>query len=210
MSRTLLLVESDSALRDELTCFVRGLGMEVIAVDGLAHAQACLDAGQAPSVVLAALRLPDGPGSQLLQAIQHFATPPAVIFMTANDRIEDAIESLRYGSADFLCKPFEMQVLADALERARKPDNPTLPPPPDFKADEPTNQEAILRWRRRFAPDMLGSHPSMLRVFKVLERVADTGCTVLVTGESGTGKELVARALHAASPRRKAPFIAVN
>jgi DNA-binding NtrC family response regulator len=65
-------------------------------------------------------------------------------------------------------------------------------------------------WRDRYAPDLVGDDPRLLRVFHVIERVSDTDCSVLVTGESGTGKELVARAVHAASSRASGPFVTVN
>lgn len=70
--------------------------------------------------------------------------------------------------------------------------------------------EALDRWRSQYAPSILGNHADLHEVFRVLERVAPTDCALLITGESGTGKELIAKAVHAASPRRNKAFVAVN
>jgi len=70
--------------------------------------------------------------------------------------------------------------------------------------------ESLYSWRRRFAPDILGEDPRLVEALDTVHSVADTDCTVLITGESGTGKEMIARALHASSPRARGPFIALN
>jgi len=72
------------------------------------------------------------------------------------------------------------------------------------------NQEYLQDWRNRFAPNMIGQDPTLMKVFETIEKVCDTDCNVLVTGESGTGKELVARAIHVSSPRAEKPFVALN
>ncbi|MDP7040298.1 MAG: sigma-54 dependent transcriptional regulator [Myxococcota bacterium] len=72
------------------------------------------------------------------------------------------------------------------------------------------NQEYIQDWRNRFAPNMIGQDPTLMKVFETIEKVCDTDCNILVTGESGTGKELVARAIHVSSPRSEKPFVALN
>jgi DNA-binding NtrC family response regulator len=112
---------------------------------------------------------------------------------------------VRHGASDFLVKPFSMEALDSALSRVQIVERLSMAPPPTMPERAP-----IAEWRALYAPDILGRDPSLMRVFGMIERVADTDCSVLVTGESGTGKELIARALHDMSNRRGQPFMAVN
>jgi len=105
------------------------------------------------------------------------------------------------GARDFLIKPFEGRALEDAVTAVLRP---TL----TGVAHEP--EPDPIAWRDKHAPWLLGADPMLMPSLNLLARVADTGCTVLITGESGTGKELAARSLHAGSSRQGQPFVAVN
>ena len=132
---------------------------------------------------------------------------PSIVVITGDDRIDNAITALHHRAADFLLKPFSFDALDASLTRAR------------HKRMPPADGNALSRHARLCQPrygvrdtrlSLLGDHPSLLRVFSIIERVCDTDCSVLVTGESGTGKELVARAIHDASDRSDHPFVTVN
>lgn len=199
---TILLVEDDDGLRRALTRYLRGAGASVIEAGSCAEGARQLS-GSRVDFVLSDVLLPDGLGFDLAERAIGCRPRPGVIVMTADDRIDHAIRAVRQGACDFLLKPFSMQALDEALDRARQRLKP-------LASAAPSTSEAIDSWRRRHAPRILGSHRSLMRVFGIIERVCDTDCSVLITGESGTGKELVARALHDASDRRDRPFVTVN
>src|SRR5690606_12236467 len=120
--------------------------------------------------------------------------------ITAFGNLDTAIAAIRAGAYDFVPKPFDIEVLVLALERAVR---------------HRSLGREIVRLRRvageavRYS-NLLGESPAMRRVYDLLERVKDSDASVLITGESGTGKELAARALHERSPRSAAPFLAIN
>lgn len=162
--------------------------------DGLA----CLRAA-APDVILLDLRLPDGSGLDLLERIQAIDARIPVIFITMAKTADSAIEAIKRGAFDYLCKPLNLEnlrrVVAEAAEQAR------LRAPVAFAQD---GAEAELDGA------LCGTCPAMLDVYKAIGRVAAQDVTVLITGESGTGKELVARAIFQHSAREKGPFLALN
>ena len=115
--------------------------------------------------------------------------------MTAFGTVVGAVEAMKLGATDFLEKPVDLDALY-SLVRSLAP--PAGAPPPREAFEAPG------------APPIVGTHPRLRAALRLLERVAPTESTVLLTGESGTGKELFARALHALSPRARGPFVAVN
>lgn len=117
------------------------------------------------------------------------------VLMSGENEAHDAIEAFKQGASDFLIKPLNPNQLRDLITHL-------LP-----KTSSPDDDE---QWRHRYAPGVIGNHPSILKVLYIIQRVAATNATVLITGEAGTGKELVARALHAASERAEGPFMAIN
>jgi DNA-binding NtrC family response regulator len=163
--------------------------------DGLARVRAKL-----PDVVLLDLRLPDGLGLEVFDAIRAIDARIPVVFVTLSKAADDAIEAMRRGAFDYLFKPLDpmqvRRVIGEALEVARRMREPavlaeTLP-------EEDTGGAIV------------GACPAMREVYKAVGRVAAQDIPVLIVGESGTGKELVARALYQHGPRAKAPFLALN
>ena len=152
--------------------------------------------------ILGDLNLPDGMAWQLLDQSSERTDQPALIVITGAGLIDNAITALRHGASDFMQKPFTGDQLDDALVRActRRP----------LRAAMAQKIEPIEHWRCENAPRFLGTHPKILDMLKMMQSVADTSASVLITGESGTGKELVARALHTASDRRMNPLVTLN
>jgi DNA-binding NtrC family response regulator len=152
-----------------------------------------------PDVVLLDLMLPDGDGMDLFQDVESRATTE-VVLITGHASMETSIEALRLGAADYLIKPVNAKQIKAILSRVARPN--------DLKK-EISVLRTELRSLGRFGR-VLGTSPSIQKVYDQIERVAPTVATVLITGESGTGKELVAQTLHDLSRRRKSAFIPIN
>ncbi len=206
MTRTILIVEDEAALRSTLRRYLARRGMEVLEAASCAEGFEVLDQmGDKISAMLVDVSLPDGLGFELVDHMAGRKQRPGVIMMTGDNSIDNAIVALQRGATDFLLKPFSLEALDTSLDRIS-----TLQTVQQAVATASSDGDARDVWRNKYAPGFLGSHPELLQVFAILESVADTDCTVSVSGETGTGKELVARALHNASDRRNKPFVTVN
>jgi two-component system, NtrC family, response regulator AtoC len=151
-------------------------------------------------VVLTDINMREMTGLELCQkAIEAHPQLP-VIVITAFGSLETAVQAIRAGAYDFITKPFDIDVVAIAIERAVKHGVLTR---------EVQRLQRAVDESRRF-DELLGASPAMKEVYDLLERVGESESTVLVSGESGTGKELVARALHRRSKRSTGPFVAIN
>jgi len=123
-----------------------------------------------------------------------------IIMMTAHGTIDSAVEAIKKGAFDYLEKPLERDNLLLTLKRA-------------FERINLMRENRVLQKRVesiQTIPSMIGEHPKMREVFRVVAKIAATSSTVLIVGESGTGKELIAKAIHDGSPRRDKPFMAIN
>ncbi len=151
-------------------------------------------------LVLLDLKLPGIDGLELLQAIKAAALELEVLVVTGFGSIETAVEAMRRGAYDYLTKPFEPDELLIRVERA-------------LERVRLLNERRALKREQaegEVLQGLIGQHPAMVRIRTLIRQVAPTSAPVLITGETGTGKELVARALHALSPRRERRFVAVN
>ncbi len=195
----LLVVEDDVDQRRLVVEILRAAGW-VVAEAASAEA-ALIEVERSPiDLVLGDWKLPAADGMALLRALRGSHPEIAFIMVTAYGTISRAVEAVRAGADDYLPKPFERQALLLAIERtlaARR-----------LKDENRRLSEAL--GERDQLVDLVGSAPSMQRLFRQVEKIAGTRATVLLTGESGTGKELAARALHTLSPRSARPFVAVN
>ncbi|HSN69255.1 MAG TPA: sigma-54 dependent transcriptional regulator [Thermoanaerobaculia bacterium] len=186
-----LVVDDDAGIRTSVASALASAGHRVAeASDGLA----ALDAVRAhrPDVVVTDIYMPGGDGLALLQTLTSARRPPAVILMTARGTVETAALAGRFGAFDYIAKPFDLRdvvKLVAATERTAPDAEPVEAAPPSM---------------------MVGSHPSMVAVYKAITRITDLSIPVLVRGESGTGKELVARAIHELGARAAGPFIPLH
>jgi DNA-binding NtrC family response regulator len=150
--------------------------------------------------VITDVKLPDGDGIEILRHVKAGSPETAVIVMTAFGSTQTAVAAMKLGAQDYLVKPFEVEelkiVLNSALEKQQlKEENRLL--------------KAEFRSQHGF-DRMVGVSRAMANVFSMVSSVAPTSSTVLILGESGTGKELVAKAIHAHSPRRDEPFVSIS
>lgn len=146
------------------------------------------------------LKMPGTDGLGVLAALREHDPDLMVVMMTAHATIRTAVEAMRGGAWDYITKPFEVEELLLVIERALA----------HRRALRDSRDLATLVDRRQAHAGLIGQSAAMRSVFQAVDRLGPSGATVLLTGESGTGKELVARALHAASPRAEAPFVALH
>ena len=150
-------------------------------------------------MVVTDLRMPKIDGMELLRRVRAMDEELPVVIITAHGTVDNAVEALKTGAFDYITKPFDQTEVRTIVKKALRTR--------DLAAAEATPQtESIVG--ERFG--IIGTSNAIKDLYAIIERVADTPTTVLVTGESGTGKELVARALHENSSRRDKPFIKVN
>ena len=178
------------------------LGPEGYELDAVADVQSALlpIADGDVDLVLCDLSLPGGGGLQLLAAIHDLHPDTAVVLLSAFGSVQDAVQAMQHGAADFLGKPFAPEQVLVAVDRALEKNA--------LRRENHALKEALDDRVR--LDNVVGQDPRMQAIFKTITSVAATRTTVLITGESGTGKTLLARALHALSPRKHAPFVEVN
>ncbi|HMM36296.1 MAG TPA: sigma-54 dependent transcriptional regulator, partial [Thermoanaerobaculia bacterium] len=187
-----LVVEDDPGARRALAELLVELGHEPAEVGTVAEALASLE-GSPPDVAIVDLGLPDGDGLDVVRAAPG-AT--AVLVLTGQGSVRNAVEAMKAGAHDFLVKPLRLPQLRAALELLAG--RVSLPLPRATRAGEDGLGE------------LLGGSPPMKEVFRLLARVAPSDAPVLLWGESGTGKEVAARTLHSLSRRAAGPFVGVN
>ncbi len=151
-------------------------------------------------LVLADIKMPGMNGLELLEHIKKEMPDLTVVMMTAHGDIEMAVQAMKSGAYDFITKPFDHDALLIRLEKALERSS---------LLKENLRLQRVCQDRSAFQ-DLVGKSSKMQRVYETIQMVAKTDLTVLITGESGTGKDLTARAIHALSPRRQKPFVAVN
>jgi DNA-binding NtrC family response regulator len=195
----LLLVDDEEALRGVVAERLTDQGFTVVQA---ASGEAALEAldGFAFDVLISDLRLPGVDGRHVIDAALTRYPGIVAIVVTGYGTVKDAVETIKRGAADFIAKPFQfdelMHVLTSALEQRRlKSENAYL----HQQLDE------------RFGlGSMVGKSAPMRALYQLIETVAPTQATILITGETGTGKEMVARAIHQTSPRQRERFVAIN
>src|SRR5450432_176157 len=198
-SGRVLVVDDEVNARTALAGLLRDEGYEV---EMAADAFKALGKYEtfAPHIVVTDLKMPGMDGIDLVKKIRSADEPAAVIVMTAFGAVETAVNAMRAGAADYLMKPINFGELLVVIDRV-------------LETEHLRRETRQLRARvgERVAPDnIVGMSPPMQHVFEIVDQVAPSRATVLITGESGTGKELIANALHQRSPRAKKPFIKLH
>ncbi len=198
--RRVLIVEDNETARKQIQVFLET--DPALLVDTAANGSDALKAlsDRPYSVIVTDLKMPRVDGLQLLEEVQKRRLPADVIITTGFGTIDHAVQAMRLGAADFLTKPINLEHLRIVVQRALRE---------RALQDEVTALREQLHAQYKFH-NILSKSPLMHDVFELISHVAQTISTVLIFGETGTGKELVARAVHESSPRRNAPFVAVN
>ena len=195
---TILLVEDSVALAEVYVAYLRDEPYVVRHVADGRSTLAELDHAP-PEVLLLDLKLPDMDGMDILRHVHREQMPTSVVIITGHGSVDLAVDAMRYGAFDFVEKPFdakrlkvtlrnalEHQALSDLVDRIKE----------DFQ-------------RERYH-GFIGGSLAMQSVYRIIDSAAPSRATVFITGESGTGKEVCAEAIHRQSPRRAAPFVALN
>lgn len=188
------VVEDDPALNELL---VEELAAEGYQVSHFGTVEDFLLASLDCDVVISDIRLPGASGLSLLETVQQQSTPPAVLLITAFGTVDQAVDALKHGAADFLTKPLDVEHLLLSVQRILEHRN-------------------LKQQLKRFKSEqtgpggMIGQSPAMRKLYSQIEQIAKVDGSVLILGESGTGKELVANAIHQLSDRSDKPFQAVN
>ena len=194
-----LVVDDDAAIRAAACDIARNHGLAVSSVDNTAAARAALKAHMA-DILLLDLKLPGGGGLSLLEEVRTLYPDTVVVVMTAYATVSSAVEAMRTGASEYLTKPFAMDELSDALERASERRH--------FDTESRRLRER-LRTSDGFGA-LIGRGPEMERVYRIVSKVAHSSHPVLILGESGTGKEVVARTIHYNGPNATRSFVPVD
>ncbi|HLK35837.1 MAG TPA: sigma-54 dependent transcriptional regulator [Polyangiaceae bacterium] len=195
--KQVLIVDDEPNLRKILSAQLTRDGYDVLtAEDGEQGLQSLRD--HHIDLVITDLKMPKVDGMTLLKRALEEEPELPVVLVTAHGTIDTAVEALKRGAFDFVTKPFDKDEVRQIVAKALKTR--------ELRGADATPTPAALA--ARFG--IIGSSPGIAELYAILERVADTPTTVLITGESGTGKELVARAVHEHSSRKDKPFIKVN
>ncbi len=195
-AKRVLIADDELNMRRVLEAILRRDGYDVVtAANGN---EALTNMGREINMVITDLKMPGLDGMGLLRRLSADYPDVPVVMITAHGSVENAVEAVKLGAFDYLEKPFDQiqihQIVAKAMRThmlARRDARP---------------EDTTARGRFR----LVGESPAIRQIYAVVEKVADTPSTVLITGESGTGKELVARALHDNSSRHAGPFIKIN
>jgi two-component system, NtrC family, response regulator AtoC len=202
--KQILVVDDEANLRKVLSAQLGRDGYEVHTAEDGEVALAFLKEHHI-DLVITDLRMPKVDGMDLLRASLRDDPARPVVIMTAHGTVDNAVEALKTGAFDYITKPFDQSEVRVIVKKALRTRDLASA---DATRDPTPLAAAVKEGAARFG--IIGESPPILEVYTILQRVADTPTTVLITGESGTGKELVARALYENSSRRDKPFIKVN
>jgi len=199
MADTILIVDDEQIIRESASFILKKEGFRV---EEAPNGRVAYDkfVEKSYDLVITDLEMPEMKGMELLEKIKELSPQTIVVIITAYGSMETAIAALRKGANDYILKPIEFDELTLKIRRLL--------------------EHRKLIWENQYLREeasggvdfknLIGQSPAMERIFDTVRRISATDGTVLITGKSGTGKEMVARAVHANSPRADRPFIAVN
>jgi DNA-binding NtrC family response regulator len=193
----ILVADDEQNLRRVLAALLRREGHDVVqAASGLEAIDRLADV----DVVITDLRMPGADGMEVLRTASRHHPHVPVIMITAYGSVGQAVEAIKAGAFDYIEKPFEQDSIRVIVDKAIG----------QATANRLAPRQTLYAAAETGKYGLIGQSPEMQSIFGVIEKVADTPSTVLITGESGTGKELVAKALHEQSSRKAQPFIKIN
>ncbi|MBI3783190.1 MAG: sigma-54-dependent Fis family transcriptional regulator [Deltaproteobacteria bacterium] len=197
--RRVLVIDDERKMRRVLQILLEKMGLQSIAAESGEEALAIFSESKV-DLVLTDLRLPGIDGVAVLQRLREMDSDVPVILLTAHATVQTAVDAMKLGAFDYLLKPFDVQavegVIRNALEMRRQ-----------------RTENRFLREQLGLDvgfESIIGTAPPMRAIFELIQQIAPTKTSVLITGETGTGKELVARAIHNLSPRRDKLFVPLN
>ncbi len=195
--KQILVVDDEPKMRRVLEIMLEKIGYGVYsAANGVEALE--IFAHDAIDLIITDLRMPEMDGVELLAKIRSKNADLPVIVITAHGTVETAVTAMRHGASDYLLRPFDIDVLELAIERA-------------LGSAEIARENAYLRQELNRGWDaFVGASKSMQAVYELIKRVGASKASVMITGETGTGKELAARAIHNASPRHDKLFVPIN
>jgi DNA-binding NtrC family response regulator len=195
----ILVVDDELIVRESLSKWFREDGYRVESAENAATALKKLQAGPW-NLMLVDIKMPGMDGIELLQRVKEMTKDVAVIVITAFATVDTAVKALKEGAFDYITKPIDPDYLDHMVEKALHQQ--------ELVRENLKLKDAVSELAPR--GDIIGESPEMQRVMELVHSVAPTDTTIMIRGESGTGKELVARAIHAASPRKFFPIVTVN
>jgi two-component system, NtrC family, response regulator AtoC len=194
--KRVLIADDEINIRRVLEAILKRDGYDVVTAANGEEALARM--GRGIHTVITDLKMPGIDGMALLRrlAVDHPDVP--VVMITAHGSVENAVEAVKLGAFDYVEKPFDQEQIRQIIAKALKTHA--------LSRRDPRPEEGASPGRFR----LVGDSPAIRQIYAIIEKVANTPSTVLITGESGTGKELIARALHENSSRHGGPFIKIN
>lgn len=195
-----LILDDESSLRTALFRVLDRKGLNVLTANRIDEAKTLCQGDTPIDLAIVDLNLPDGDGIEFMSWLKSQYPACEVVILTGHGSIESAIRATQKGAFHFVTKPFNLEELMSLVEKALT-----------HKKLQAENQQLRSELNKKYKFDqIIGNSEAIQSVLRLVERVADSDSTVLVTGESGTGKELIARAIHYNSPRASAPFVPIN
>jgi len=196
---SILVVDDEESVRDSLYNWFIEDGYKVECAESAKAALSILES-EPYDIVLADIKMPGMDGLEMLKRIKSLSKETIVIVMTAFATVDTAVQALKDGAFDYVTKPFDPDDLSHLIRNASN--QITLTAENEYLKEKVVKLENV--------EDLIGHSEAMQKVFREIESVASSNASVIITGESGTGKELVARAIHANSPRRFFPMVSVH
>ncbi len=197
--KRILILDDDRPTRRILQILIERMGLESSAFEEAGSALEALEA-ETFSLVLTDLKMPRIDGLEFMRRLRELDSEVPVLVLTAYGTVTSAVEAMKLGALDFVAKPFDVDALEMLIRRA-------------LDASRTRTEHRYLREEAERAAgfgELIGESPAMKAIYGLIEKAAPARSAVLVTGETGTGKELVARALHARSPRAEKLFVPMN
>jgi DNA-binding NtrC family response regulator len=196
---SILIVDDEDSVRDSLYNWFIEDGYHVECAESAMTALKMLES-ESFDIILADIKMPGMDGLEMLRRIKILKSDSIVIVMTAFATVDTAVQALKDGAFDYVTKPFDPDDLSHLIRNASK--QITLVEENENLRSRVVTLESV--------EDLIGTSEAMKKVLKEIENVAQSSSSVVITGESGTGKELVARAIHANSPRKYFPLVSVH